>query len=71
MPSKETVSNRIRKAIEAADVTRYRIAQETGIEQSALSRFMTGERGLSQEAIDALAEFFDLELVPRQKRKGR
>jgi hypothetical protein len=32
---------------------------------------MSGERGLSQEAIDALAEFFDLELVPRRTRKGR
>jgi transcriptional regulator with XRE-family HTH domain len=71
MPTKGTVSERIREAIEAADVSRYRIARETGIEQSALSRFMSGERGLSQEAIDDLAEFFDFELVPRQKRKGR
>jgi transcriptional regulator with XRE-family HTH domain len=47
-------------------VTRYRIARETGIEQSALSRFVSRKRGLSREAIDALAEFFDVELVPRQ-----
>ena len=71
MLAKGTVSVRIRKAIETADVTRYRIAQETEIEQSALSRFMSGERGLSQEAIDTLAEYFDLELVPRRRRKGR
>jgi hypothetical protein len=70
MPRKRTVSERIRQTIETADVTRYRIAQETRFEQSALSRFMSGERGLSQEAIDGLAEFFGLELVPRQKRKG-
>ena len=49
----------------------YQIAQETGVHQATLSRFMSGERGLSQEAIDALAEFFDLELVPRRTRKGR
>ena len=69
MPTKGSVSSRIREAIEKAEVTRYRIAQETGIQQSALSRFVSGERGLSQEAIDALAEFFGLELVARGKQK--
>jgi transcriptional regulator with XRE-family HTH domain len=69
MPTKQTVSERIRQAIETADVTRYRIAQETGIEESALSRFMSRERGLSMEALDALAEFFGLELVARGKQK--
>jgi len=61
------VSERIREAVEAAEVTRYRIAQETGIEESALSRFLSGERGLSMEAIDTLAEYFGLELVLRRK----
>jgi transcriptional regulator with XRE-family HTH domain len=69
MPKRKTVSERIRQAVETADVSRYRIALETGIEQSALSRFVSGERGLSQEAIDALAEFFGLELVARGKQK--
>jgi transcriptional regulator with XRE-family HTH domain len=69
MPTKGRVSDRIREAIEKADVTRYRIAQETGIEESALSRFMSRERGLSMEALDALAEFFGLELQPTKTRK--
>jgi ribosome-binding protein aMBF1 (putative translation factor) len=69
MTKKETVSERIRKAVETADVSRYRIAQETQIEESALSRFVSKERGLSMEALDALAEFFGLELVARGKQK--
>ncbi len=69
MPKKaKTVSERIREAIETADLTRYRIAQETGIEESALSRFMSRDRGLSMEALDALAEYFGLELVQRGSR---
>jgi transcriptional regulator with XRE-family HTH domain len=70
MPSKrKKVSERIREAIETGNVTRYRVAQETGIEESALSRFMSRERGLSMEALDDLAEFFNLELVQRGNRK--
>jgi transcriptional regulator with XRE-family HTH domain len=69
MPKKQTVSERIRRAVETADVTRYRIAQETGLEESALSRFVSRERGLSMEALDALAEFFGLELVASGKQK--
>jgi transcriptional regulator with XRE-family HTH domain len=70
MPKKLTVSERIRRAIETADVSRYEIAQRTGLEESALSRFVSKKRGLSMEALDALAEFFALELVnARAKRK--
>jgi transcriptional regulator with XRE-family HTH domain len=67
MPKKRmTVSERIREAVETAEVTRYQIAQETGIEQSALTRFLSKERTLSMKAIDALAEYFGLELVRRK-----
>jgi len=70
MPKKpKTVSERIREAIEGADVSRYRIAKETGIEESTLSRFLSGERGLSMEALDTLAMYFGLELVPRRKER--
>jgi len=71
MPKKsKTVSERIREAIETANVTRYRIAQATGIEESALSRFLSKERALSMKAIDALADYFGLELVRRRKNKA-
>ena len=62
-----TVSAQIRDAIETADVTRYRIAQDTGIAESALSRFMSGTRGLSMDSIDILADYFGMELTPKRK----
>ena len=64
----------IRGAIEQAEtsgVTRYRIALDTGISQALLSRFMSGERGLSVESIERLAEYLGLEIIVRPKRKGR
>ena len=64
----------IRDAIEASGKTRYRIAQESGIAESMLSRLMSGERGLSIDALETLADYLGLEIVMRPKqrrRKGR
>ena len=63
-----SISETIRKAILTADVSRYRIARETGIEEAALSRFVNRKRGLSMEALDQLADYFGFRLV---KSKGK
>lgn len=72
MPKKaeaKTMSRSLKDAISKAEVTRYRIAKETGISESALSRFMSGERGLSMEALDRLLEYLGLEVVERKTGK--
>ncbi len=64
----------IRNAIDASGKTRYRIAQESGIAESVLSRLMSGERGLSIDALERLADYLGLEITMRPKqrrRKGR
>ena len=58
-------------AIEASGMTRYRIAQESGIAESVLSRLMSGERGLSIETAERLADYFDLEITIRPKSRRR
>jgi transcriptional regulator with XRE-family HTH domain len=55
------------EAIEASGQSRYRIAKRTGISQTQLSRLMTGERGLSFEASERLAEYLGLEITVRLK----
>lgn len=57
------VSDQIRRLIDSSGMSRYEIAKRTGIDQSAVSRFMTGERGLSMTALDTLGELLDLEVV--------
>lgn len=52
-------------------MSNYEIAKQAGIEQSALSRFMRGERGLTTATLDKLGELFDLEIVCRQSPKSR
>ncbi|MCE9591144.1 MAG: helix-turn-helix domain-containing protein [Planctomycetes bacterium] len=74
--------SRIVKAMQAAIIasgqTRYAISKQTGIDQAHLSRFMTGEKGLSFDAMERLADCLGLEITlttktrrqtRRQKRK--
>jgi len=67
----KTLTDQLREAVRRSEVTRYRLSQELGIDQGALSRFVSGERGLSLEAIDKLAGYLGLRLVNDRRPKGR
>jgi transcriptional regulator with XRE-family HTH domain len=54
------LTDQIRQAIDDSGLTRYRIAKETGISESALAQFYNGHRGLSMEALNKLGEFLQL-----------
>lgn len=59
----ELISDQLRRAIEESELSRYRIAQDTGIDESALAKFFNGKRGLSLDAIDRLGELLKLRIV--------
>ena len=66
------MSDRLRQAIDDSGLTRYRIAQETGISESTLAQFYNGHRGISMHALNALGEFLQLEItVGRKPKKGK
>ena len=65
------VLDKIRAAIKSSGATRYRIAKDLDISQAQLSRLMSGERGLSIEALERLAEYLGLEIILRPKRRKR
>jgi hypothetical protein len=66
-----SVSEQLRQTVEAYGSV-YRAAKDSGIPQSVLQRFVTGDRGLSMENIDRLAEFFGMKLTrPTRKRPER
>jgi transcriptional regulator with XRE-family HTH domain len=58
-------------AIDASGQSRYRIAQESGIAESVLSRFYRGEMDLTAENIRRLTAYLGLEIVIRPKRRQR
>lgn len=65
-----SVSDQVRAAVERCGLTRYRIAKETGIDQATLSKFLSGERGLSTTALDTLGELLDLEVIMRGPKRS-
>ena len=68
-----TLSDQVRAAVDASGLSRYRICKETGIGQAAMSRFMSGQGGLSMKALDRLADLLDLNITTGKRRlaKGR
>lgn len=65
------IHDAICNAIEGSDKTRYRISKDTGISQTQLSRVMSGERGLSIDALERLADYLGLEITMRPKQRRR
>jgi transcriptional regulator with XRE-family HTH domain len=61
----------IREEMDASGKTRYRIWKDTGISESQLSKLMRGKRGLSIEALERLAEYLDLEVVIRKRKRSK
>jgi transcriptional regulator with XRE-family HTH domain len=67
------LTDQLRQAIDDSELTRYRIAKETGISESALAQFYNGHRGLSMDALNALGEFLELQITLGRKpaKKGK
>ena len=61
----------LKGAIKGSGMSRYAIWQATGVDQAALSRFMAGKRGLNITSVELLLDLFDLDIVPRAKRRTR
>lgn len=61
----------LKRAIEMSDETPAAISRGANVARSQLSRFLSGERGLSVEAVERVAEYLGLEIVVRRRRKGR
>jgi transcriptional regulator with XRE-family HTH domain len=70
MSKKRTkLDDQVRALINASGLSRYEIANECGMTQSALSRFMAGKVGLSMVNMIRLADFFGWEIVATRKPK--
>ena len=57
------LSDQIRQAIDDCGLSRYRLWQETGIDQSTLTKFYHGQQGLSMKALDRLGEYLELTIT--------
>jgi plasmid maintenance system antidote protein VapI len=69
----KTMTAQLRQAIDDSGLTRYAIAKATGIDESALSKFYNGQRGINTNTLDKLGECLGLRIVMGEKpeKKGR
>jgi len=67
------LTDQVRQAIDDSGVTRYQIAQDTGIDESALAKFYNAHRGLSLDNLDRLCEYLGVRIVIDRNpgKKGR
>ena len=65
---KLSLSEQLRRAIAASGKSRYRIAKDLDVSEATLSRFMSGERGLTLKVLDRLTEYLGLSLCDRPGR---
>ncbi|HVU88130.1 MAG TPA: helix-turn-helix transcriptional regulator [Pirellulales bacterium] len=66
---KRNFSEQLRRAIGGCGLTRYQLSKRTGISEATLSRFMSGQRGLTLKAVDKLADLLEWKLESKGRRR--
>ena len=70
-PKREALTDQLRRFLVESGHTLGEVSRATGVDTSALSRFVHRERGVSMEGLDALGDFLGLRVVKgRKHRKG-
>jgi len=66
------IQAQLRRAIMESDMSRYRLAQLTGVSQATLSLFVHNKRSVTMDIAAKLARELGLELTPiKGPKKGR
>ena len=69
-PRNDTITGQIRAIIDSRRLTAYSVATDAGINPSILSRFLTGERTMSADSIDAVCATLGLKLTETRRGRG-
>jgi plasmid maintenance system antidote protein VapI len=65
-PPRPTIADRLRRAVRDRGQAVNAVAKAAGVAQPVLYRFMTGERDLTLDTAQRLADYFGLELRERK-----
>ena len=69
--SESPVTDEVRRALAESRLSRYEISRQTGIEQSALARFLSGKRGLWTVTLDRLVPVLGLKIVSTAQKEEK
>jgi transcriptional regulator with XRE-family HTH domain len=65
----KTLTDQIRDAVKGCEITHYEICRQTGIDKASMSKFASGQRGLSLAHLDKLAALLGLRITTTRKAK--
>lgn len=63
-------SEQLRRAIRECGLSMLAVGREADIDKAALSRFMSGERGLRLEAVDRLCALLRVRITAQRLKEG-
>jgi plasmid maintenance system antidote protein VapI len=64
-----SIAEVLKQTIITCGISRYKISVDTGIEQSALSRFVHDKRSIDLETAEKLCKYFGFELKRKEAKK--
>jgi transcriptional regulator with XRE-family HTH domain len=66
-------TEQLQRIIRNCGMTRYELAQRSGVAQAVLSNFMSGNRGMTTDTLDKLAPVLGLRISahPKPPHKGK
>jgi len=64
-----TLSEELRRAVDASGLSRERICRRTGIDRAAMSRFIYGQQAIGPDRADKLAHLLKLDIVGAASRR--
>jgi len=67
----KTVSETLKETILACGLSQFELQRRSGANRLSIGRFLAGTSGLSMTQIDMLARYFELELQPARRGRGR
>ena len=66
-----SLPEQLRQAIQSSGQTLYAFSKDSGVPYPVVYRFLKGERTITLVTADKLADYFGLELRPREKRPAK
>lgn len=70
-PTRATFSDEVRDAVDRDGRTPHGLATAAGISPAVISRFLAGQRGITSDTLDRLAEAMGLHLAAVTRGRGR
>ncbi len=64
------LSEQLREIILSSDLSRYRIAKDSGVDASQLHRFVNGQGRLTTDSLDAIGQVLGLEFKVKKLGRG-